>query len=68
MSHAIQGHPIQMGHSGDFLQNMVTGGGNVKPCQYSCHKNSMNSMKIQEDMTLEDETPDEAEIYYRGRK
>ena len=23
MSHAIQGHPRQMGHSGDFLQNTV---------------------------------------------
>ena len=34
-----------------------TGGGNGKPLQYSCHKNSMNSMKRQKDMTPEDEPP-----------
>ena len=38
-----------------------TGEENGKPLQYSCNKNPMNSMKIQEDMTLEDETPDETE-------
>ena len=38
-----------------------TRGGNGKPLQYSCHKNPMNSMEIQENMTLEDDTPDETE-------
>ena len=33
-----------------------TGEGNGKPLQYSCLENSMNSMKRQKDMTLEDET------------
>ena len=34
-----------------------TGEGNVKPCQYSCLENPMNSMKRQKDMTLKDELP-----------
>ena len=34
-----------------------TGEGNVKPLQYSCHENSMNSMKRQKDRTLKDELP-----------
>ena len=34
-----------------------TGEGNSKPLQYSCHKNPMNSMKRQKDMTLKDELP-----------
>ena len=34
-----------------------TGKGNGKQCQYSCHENSMNSMKRQMDMTLKDELP-----------
>ena len=34
-----------------------TGGGNGNPIQNSCHKNSMNIMKRQKDMTLEDDTP-----------
>ena len=34
-----------------------TGGGNGKPLKYSCHKNHMNPMKRQKDMTLEDEPP-----------
>ena len=32
-----------------------TGGENGKPLQYSCRENSMNGMKRQKDMTLEDE-------------
>ena len=32
-----------------------TGGGNGNPLQYSCHKNPMNTMKRQKDMTSEDE-------------
>ena len=34
-----------------------TGEGNGKPLQYSCLENSMNSMKMQKDMTLKDELP-----------
>ncbi|XP_055257691.1 ubiquitin carboxyl-terminal hydrolase 40 isoform X3 [Moschus berezovskii] len=34
-----------------------TGGGNGKPFQYSCHRNPMNSMKRQKDMTLQDALP-----------
>ena len=30
---------------------------NGKPLQYSCLENSMNSMKMQKDMTLKDELP-----------
>ena len=41
--------------SSDKLQS--TGGGNVNLLQYSCHKNPMNSMKRQKDMTPEDEYP-----------
>ena len=32
-----------------------TGGGNGNPLQYSCLENPMNSMKRQNDMTLEDQ-------------
>ena len=35
---------------------LSTGGGNGKPLQYSCCENHMNSMKRQEDMTLEYES------------
>ena len=34
-----------------------TGEGNGKPLQYSCHENSMNSMKKQKDRTLKEELP-----------
>ena len=34
-----------------------TGEGNVKPLQYSCLENLMNSMKRQKDMTVKDELP-----------
>ena len=34
-----------------------TGEGNVKTLQYSCHENSMNTMKRQKDSTLKDELP-----------
>ena len=34
-----------------------TGEVNGKPLQYSCLENSMNSMKMQKDMTLKDELP-----------
>ena len=34
-----------------------TGGGNIKPFQYSCFENPMSSMKRQKDITLKDEFP-----------
>ena len=34
-----------------------TGEGNGKPLQYSCLENPLNSMKMQEDRTLQDELP-----------
>ena len=36
---------------------LSTGEGNVKTLQYSCHENSMNTMKRQKDRTLKDELP-----------
>ena len=35
----------------------LTGEGNGKPLQYSCHENPMNSMKRQKTVTQEDEAP-----------
>ena len=34
-----------------------TGGGNIKPLQYSCFENPTDSMKRQKDMTLKYELP-----------
>ena len=48
-------HPRQTGHGEELLQNVVYGGGNGNPLQYSCHENPMNNMKRQKDMTLENE-------------
>ena len=40
-----------------FDKMWSTGEGNGKPLQYSCHENSVNSMKKQKDRTLKDELP-----------
>ena len=40
-----------------WKQNVSTGEGNNKPCQYSCLQNPMNGMKRQKDRTLKDELP-----------
>ena len=56
MSHALQGHSArQMGHESSD-KTWSTGGGNGKPLHHSCHKNPMNSMKRQKDMTPEDKS------------
>ena len=57
MSHAVQGHQDRqvIVESSDKLWS--TGGVNSNLLQYSCHKNPMNSMKRQKDMTPEDEPP-----------
>ena len=41
--------------SSDKIQS--TGEGNVKPLQYSCLENPINSLKRQKDRTLKDELP-----------
>ena len=41
-----------------------TGQGNGKPFQYSCLENSMNSIKRQKDMTLNDELPKSVDAQY----
>ena len=56
---------FEIGIKTDLFQVMVensnkmwsTGEGNVKPLQYSCLENPMNSMKRQRDRTLKDELP-----------
>ena len=54
LGRSIQDGPV-MFESSDKMRS--TGEGNGKPLQYSCLKNSMNSMKREKDMTLEDEAP-----------
>ena len=44
-----------------------TGEGNVKTLQYSCHENSMNTMKRQKDRTLKDELPKSVDAQYATR-
>ena len=41
-----------------------TGEGNGKPLQYSCLKNSMNSMKSQKDRMLKEEPPRSVSVQY----
>ena len=40
------------------------GEGNGNPFQYSCHKNTMKSMKRQKDMIPEDEPPRSESVQY----
>ena len=44
-----------------------TGEGNVKPLQYSCLENPMNSMKRQKDRTLKGELPRSVGAQYATR-
>ena len=57
MSHAMQGHPRQTGHGGEFCKVWSTGEGNGKPIQHSCLENLINNIKWQKDMTEKDELP-----------
>ena len=58
MRPAIQGHPRQMGHDGDFWQNVAHWRREWQIIlKYSCLENPMNNMKRQKDMTLKDEVP-----------
>ena len=49
--------PCKATQDGRVLTTWSTPGGNDKPLQYSCLEDSMNSMKRQTEMTLEDELP-----------
>ena len=64
MSPAISDHWRQMGHGGEFRQNIIHGKGNGKPLQHSCLENTMNSLKRRKDMTVKDELPRLAGIQY----
>ena len=46
----MQAHPRHRGHKSSD-KTWSAGGGNGKPLQYSCHKNPMDSIKRQKDMT-----------------
>ena len=47
---------------------LSTGGGNGKPCQYSCQENPMNRMKRHKDLKPEDESQvGRCPICYWGR-
>ena len=49
--------PRQMGHGGEFWQNVVHWRREGKSLQYCCLENPMNSIKRTKDMTLKDELP-----------
>ena len=46
-----------MGHVESSDKMWSTGEGNGKPFQYSCHENTVNSMKRQKDRILKGELP-----------
>ena len=50
------------------LMLFSTGEENVKPPQYSCLENPMNSRKCQKDMTLKDELPRSVGVQYATEK
>ena len=62
MSQVVQGHQDRQAIVKSSDKPWSTGGVNSNPLQYSCHKNPMNSMKNQKDMTLEDEPPPPAQF------
>ena len=67
MNRAVRGHPKQIiVKSSD--KTWSTGGGNGSPLQYSCCENSMNSMKMQKDMTQKDEPPSSEGVQYASKK
>ena len=53
----MQGHSRLMVMVEHSDKTWSAGEGNVKPLQYSCLENPMNSMKRQKDRTLKDELP-----------
>ena len=54
MSHAMQGHPRQIGSGKSSNKMWSTGEGKGNPLQYSFLENPTDSMKTQKDMTMED--------------
>ena len=57
----IQDRPVMVESSARMWS---TGEGNGKPLQYSCLKNSMNSMKSQKDRMLKEEPPRSVSVQY----
>ena len=64
ISHAGQCNTRWKGHMKSSDKIWSTGGGNGNPLQYSCLENPMNSMKMQRDMTPEDEPPRSEGVQY----
>ena len=57
LSHALWGHPRQVGMVERSDRMWSTGEGNGKPLQYSCIENPMNSTKRQNHRILKEELP-----------
>jgi len=57
LSYAMWGHPIRTGHVERSDRMLSTGERKVKPLQYSCLENPINSMKKQNDRILKEELP-----------
>ena len=57
LSHALWGDPRRVGMVERSDRMWSTGEGKVKPLQYSCLENPMNSMKRQNDRILKEELP-----------
>ena len=60
----MQGHTTRMGHRGVLTKHGPTGGGSSNSLQYSCLEDSMNSMKSQKNMILEDEPHRLEHVHY----
>ena len=57
MSHAMQGHPRQIGSGKSSDSMWSTGEGKDNSLQISCLEKPMDSMKIKKDMTVRDKAP-----------
>ena len=57
MSQAMQGHPRQLGHGGEFWQNGVHWSREWQTTSVFLPWEPMNNMKRQKDMTQKDELP-----------
>ena len=64
LSHALWGHPRQVGTVERSDRMWSTGEGNGKPIQHSCLENPMNSMKGQNDRILKEELPRSVNAQY----
>ena len=68
MSHAMQGHPTQMGHSEEFGQNVTHWRRKRQPIPVSLLQKPHESMKRQNDMTPEDELRRSESVQYATRE